>query len=442
MSKIICEICGTVYPDNATTCPICGYPRSMGENEEMQEEEVAASVSQATTRVRGGRFSNSNVKKRNQTAQNEEHSRAQRVPEIEQEEPEEDDYEEPRPKSGRGLMIVLVILLLAVIFVGAYIGIRFFRGADAYDNTTSTTPPTTEVTNAPTEDTVPEETVVACTEIQMGNIDPYLGVEFPAGGRVWQQDVTLVPTDTTEELTISISDPFIADVSIDNGRVQIVALSEGTATVTVSCGSVSVSFPVNCNFGTSTEATEESTDPSDSTEETTEPTTEATTEPTETTSGSGSFKLNRTDVTCTKKGETFTISAGVSSSQVTWSSSDTGIATVENGKVTAVGKGTATITASYNGKTQTCIVRCNLPDDAGTGNTGNYTLSNTDVTIKVGEKFDLTLKNGSGETVRVSWSGGSGVSISGNTITGVTAGDYTVSCTHEGQTYSCIVRVK
>ena len=29
MSKIICEICGTSYPDTAECCPICGYPQDI-----------------------------------------------------------------------------------------------------------------------------------------------------------------------------------------------------------------------------------------------------------------------------------------------------------------------------------------------------------------------------------------------------------------------------
>ena len=30
MGKIICEVCGTVYPDSADCCPICGYSRDRG----------------------------------------------------------------------------------------------------------------------------------------------------------------------------------------------------------------------------------------------------------------------------------------------------------------------------------------------------------------------------------------------------------------------------
>lgn len=61
-------------------------------------------------------------------------------------------------------------------------------------------------------------------------------------------------------------------------------------------------------------------------------------------------------------GDTYTLTATVSpynanSKSVTWKSSNTKVATVYNGKVTAVGGGSATITATtYNGKTATCYV--------------------------------------------------------------------------------------
>ena len=42
--------------------------------------------------------------------------------------------------------------------------------------------------------------------------------------------------------------------------------------------------------------------------------------------------------------------------EVTWTSDDESVATVENGVVTAVAEGTATITAEAGGKTSTCTV--------------------------------------------------------------------------------------
>ncbi len=59
-----------------------------------------------------------------------------------------------------------------------------------------------------------------------------------------------------------------------------------------------------------------------------------------------------------KEGEIKTLTATISdtSKTVTWSSDDTNVATVENGKVTANKAGTATITAKVDDKTATCKV--------------------------------------------------------------------------------------
>ena len=47
---------------------------------------------------------------------------------------------------------------------------------------------------------------------------------------------------------------------------------------------------------------------------------------------------------------------GVEAPEVTWTSDDESVATVENGVVTAVAEGTAIITAEAGGKTATCKV--------------------------------------------------------------------------------------
>lgn len=96
-------------------------------------------------------------------------------------------------------------------------------------------------------------------------------------------------------------------------------------------------------------------------ESTTEPTTEAVTEPTTvpkpTTVPTG-IKLNKTDIVLGTT-ESYALSTTVTNgnlSQVTFSTGNKKIATVdENGKITAVGVGTTTITAkTYNGKTAKC----------------------------------------------------------------------------------------
>ena len=76
-----------------------------------------------------------------------------------------------------------------------------------------------------------------------------------------------------------------------------------------------------------------------------------------------SVTLNKTELTLEVGGEE-TLTATVAPDDatdkaVTWSSDNTAIATVENGKVTAVAAGTATIMAKAGDKTDTCSVTVN-----------------------------------------------------------------------------------
>ena len=71
-----------------------------------------------------------------------------------------------------------------------------------------------------------------------------------------------------------------------------------------------------------------------------------------------SISLNKTSLVLKKSAsETLTATVSNGSGDVTWTSSNTAVATVDsNGNVTAVEKGNATITATYSGKTATCQV--------------------------------------------------------------------------------------
>ena len=67
----------------------------------------------------------------------------------------------------------------------------------------------------------------------------------------------------------------------------------------------------------------------------------------------------------------------------------------EDGLVTAKGPGVTTITADVGGKTAELIVRCSFEDTAE----GGYHLSLTDVTLSVGESFNLRLLDENDERV-------------------------------------------
>ena len=64
MSKIICDVCGTSYPETVNQCPICGCVRSVDVRAVAvaEEEEIQSAAAGSYNFVKGGRFSKSNVK--------------------------------------------------------------------------------------------------------------------------------------------------------------------------------------------------------------------------------------------------------------------------------------------------------------------------------------------------------------------------------------------
>ena len=61
MSKIICDVCGTSYPESANQCPICGCVRS-GDAVTVRGDtnNTEVNTTGSYTYVKGGRFSKAN----------------------------------------------------------------------------------------------------------------------------------------------------------------------------------------------------------------------------------------------------------------------------------------------------------------------------------------------------------------------------------------------
>lgn len=385
MDRIICDICGSEYAGTADVCPICGYPR--------QGDEKAAVCSGEITRakVRGGRFSSKNVRKR-------EKARRQAA----------------REPSNRGLWITIILLLIAIILVAAYIVMRFWDGRDSFTGTAGTTD-----TVLPTTTAAPVETTVPCEGL---SLDAQV-VEF---GHAQQQMVLAVkktPADTTDPVLFASADPSIAQVSGDG---VITAVGPGQTVITVTCGTVTKECTVICWFLSGTSAPTETTLPPETTQAT---------EP-------AVLKLDHEDVSLFQPGEAFTIKVLVGDtyigrSQAEWSSSDPNVASVEKGVVTAVGPGVATITAKYQGQKAVCIVRCQFRDSA-------WRASITDVTLAVGESVPLSVVNGSGERADVVWAMDKEgiVSMQNGTVTALASGTVRLYATIDGVKLWCIVRVK
>ena len=400
MSKIICDVCGTSYPETATQCPICGCVRSAdahviaGDTNDPQPQQENTYVY-----VKGGRFSKSNVKKRNST-QN---------PAPEQGEPEENRGDN---SNITGLIIVVVALLVAIIAVGAYIYLQFF-GPGAQGNTGVLKDPATESVTVDTS-----ESDVSCIVVAVDKTE----VTLDAENKTYKLVTTVLPLNSTDPLVYSSADETVATVTQDG---VINAVGNGETVINVVCGAASTSVKVVCSVA---ETTAPTTVPQYSTED---------------------FKFKKTDITMGEKGQVFTLYKGkIPVDQITWLTDNEKVAVIENGVVKATGKGTTNVHAEYAGVKLTCIVRC-------AQTVGTYTesavpvgtrLNNTDVTLYLSgsKSFTLNLLSKEGAVLECEWAVGNSqvCKIENNLVEGLSVGTTTISTTYEDATYKCIVRVK
>lgn len=462
MSKIICDVCGTAYPDTASQCPICGTAKpdvssqSVGDNNEHHAY------------VKGGRFSTANVRKRNAGMQeaprvshssHTEHQRPAHNCEYEEEDMDRQDlaysYEDEdmgrqkpvsshdegadrrRPahtnahepqkhkssnhaparsqddirQSNKILMIIVGVLLAAIIVICAYIAIRIINLSKEGGHE----PNASHSTLTPGEH-------VPCTNISLQQTE----LTFTAPNETKLLSPILEPSNTTETVYYSSTNENIVKVS-DKGNVTPVA--DGEAIIRITCGGHTVECKIVCNIGV------KPVDPNPS--KPTEP------EPTQPSQPTIALELNRTDFTLNGYGSAWTLYDGpLEPSDITWTSDDPSIATVVNGKVTAVGNGKTKIRAEYQGSTATCIVRCTgvkAPVES------NYELSHTDVTIKVGETFTISLNSkADGSKVNVTFkaknAGVCTVDERGR-VKGASVGSTVVYAEYQGVVYECTVRV-
>lgn len=471
MSKIICDICGTAYPDTADKCPICGSAKQVDGNA-VADTAAEGAEQQTKTVTKGGHFSNSNVRKRNKGKDVAKKTKKVQEKPVEKisDEPEE-EAEEPK----RGLIAAVWVLLIAVVLVLAYIVVQFVLPMYGIElpallqKPAETTAATTEAPTTTTADTVPEDTSVACTGLTVAGGD----VVLDAVGRAWLLEVTVQPGNTTDKITYASADEKVAAVS-EQGRVT--AVGPGATVITVTCGSMTYQVNVECAFGEDTTVPEETTVPVQTTvpeettvpatseepttepveepseEPTTEPVEEPTEEPTDPPEDFGLFEQD--DVTFAYVGETFEFESGsIYLSEIVWSSDDTSVATVVNGEVTAVGPGYTVIRGEYNGRTDSCIIRCDFEvgatqpeeDEGDTAHPDwNQLYPATDVSIRLDESFELYYVNGDGEWADIDWDSDdeSVAVVDGDRIIGVGYGVATITGTYDGKEFSCVVRVR
>ncbi len=158
------------------------------------------------------------------------------------------------------------------------------------------------------------------------------------------------------------------------------------------------------------------------------------------------ISLNKTSVSL-KKGETASLTATVTPSDatnktVTYYTSDKYVAKVSsNGTITAVGGGTATITAKAGGKTATCKVSVNVAQTgiALSGNSSKTVEQGSTLKLKVAKvPYDAT------DSFSTNWSSADtniAIVSSNGTVTGVNLGTTTITAVQNGWKVSYKVTV-
>lgn len=345
MSKIICDVCGTSYPESATQCPICGCVRPADiTTVQINSDEKDTRPNGTYTYVKGGRFSKANVKKRNQGKPV---VNADPAPKT-----DNSDAEDVK-KNSTGFIVAVTVLLVAIVAVAIYIAVRFLSPG-LPDNSE------TNITTAPTGDSTTVESTsdtALCEKIDLNKST----ITFDHPGAAIYVTATLTPADTTERVKYISADDSVATVD-DEGRIT--AVGSGETTITVICGSAEATCQIVCNF--------ESVSGSQETTETTGETTPETTESVNNEFDPSSLKLNWTytmvedetvgDVTMVVGTEwvAYTDREGkIPSSEIVFSTSDPSVATIdEKGVVKAIGVGEVYIVAEYGGNIVKCRIIC------------------------------------------------------------------------------------
>ena len=163
-----------------------------------------------------------------------------------------------------------------------------------------------------------------------------------------------------------------------------------------------------------------------------------------------SLLLDKTSLTL-EVGENYTLVVTVSPSNatdksVTWSSTNSSVATVSSGKVTAKSEGTTMIAAeAHNGKTATCIVTVNEPAPEVIEAT-SVSFNKTSLTLEIGESETLTAtilpNNATDKTVTWTSSDQAVAMVANGKITAIGSGNATITATtSNGKTATCTVTV-
>ena len=332
MSKIICDICGTSYPETAEKCPICGCSRELSAefaSEGLSVEEASVETVRSASSKKREIFDYDEVNPMHNDMPS---SKAEMI----------DDAEEEEEESGSSTaVIVFLVVLITALLVGAgFIFFKFFLPNMKGEETV----PTTEaiVTQAPSTEATTEPTI-PCTNLTLeaGN------ATLNEIGQHFLLNVSVKPEDTTDVLTYLSGDESIATVTEDG---KITAVAEGETVIYITCGKVQVTCPVTVVLVPETEPATEATVPAE---------TEAATEPDKDYDPSIQLKLKQYDFSLgLYLSHQLMLDCDLEQDDVEWSVEHSWICKVDEfGNVTALQHGVTDVIVKYGDQEVRCKVR-------------------------------------------------------------------------------------
>ncbi|MBR4972436.1 MAG: hypothetical protein IKY59_05650, partial [Oscillospiraceae bacterium] len=170
MNKIVCDVCGTSYPESVAQCPICGTAKT-------DANKTTTGGEAGYAYVKGGRFSHANVRKRNAGSQElprvvapakpaKEAPKQKAAPEktekpakpARQKVPAKKEAPQKERRSYTNVVLAIIAFLLVIGIVAVF---GFF--VKSYLSAGNPTQPSNPATNRPSE---PESTYIACSDIR------------------------------------------------------------------------------------------------------------------------------------------------------------------------------------------------------------------------------------------------------------------------------------
>lgn len=385
-NKVVCYYCGTIYDEERGKCPLCGS------TERAAEEERPVRRERLTEQERKARRSGS----RGKTA--------------------EKPKKEKTPTKGI-LIAAVVFLALAVLVVFYFIGdmIGWWPGLE---NRIERVEPSISIANTD------------CTELLLSPET----LRFAGAGETKELTVS-VNLSCNEKVYCHSEDPAVAEIAetaetamgleLKSATFTVKAVAEGQTKIIVQCGDKTASCEVVCGA----EAASQPDDPNAPT-------------------GGEDFvpQLNYdNEVSLGQKGESVTLRVTnlPDGAEVLWRSGNETIATVDaDGILTAVGSGTTTVTVEVDGKTAEVKVNCSFSGSTGSG--AHLQSGREDVSVRVGEKFDLYLYDSGGnhiDNITYTVEDPSVCKVENSYVTALARGTTKVTVTYQGQEFVCVVRV-